>query len=386
MTRALALLLAGASTAKASLSDILLSEFTPEQLKAFVVSQQPGGNPYSDYEACRLPSPAVDYSSADAPAVSQDLWTWSEEDPEFLTCVTTGVSFPNGDYDENITTHGPTLGGGSVELVAIKSAFPDGLASCSSCGETSWKGETRYESDFQYGIYLQGCIDQYKHDFLMTKLKRLWVDYKGTGNQTYARATLVLLDDFAEKFGSFLWKDAEWPHGTQESLVSYYRDGEHSGWPHDCYNGDDDSRGKCCNIDGGKRSMGIDLMFDYWKTLYGFPDVLGEALAFDAEAQAGYVSPAAVALSAELGHDVTAKINSDLFGRRLGWYTGCDFADGGEDLEGGDLLVPGVPSSVRAGPVRPERHPMTSQVLPHQFESAADGLPRGHAGDRVGKG
>ena len=76
---------------------------------SFAPSQQPGGNSYYDYQSCALPSPAVDYSATDAPDVDVSLWIWDAADPDFLTCATTGVSFPNGDFEENTTTLGPTL-------------------------------------------------------------------------------------------------------------------------------------------------------------------------------------------------------------------------------------------------------------------------------------
>ena len=142
---AAALLLASAS---ATPSDILLQTYTPEHLMSFAPSQQPGGNCYYDYQSCALPSPAVDYSANDAPDVDASLWVWDASDPDFLTCATTGVSFPNGDFEENATTLGPTLAGHHVEVTAIKSAYPEGLHQCSACGDTGWRGETRYESDW----------------------------------------------------------------------------------------------------------------------------------------------------------------------------------------------------------------------------------------------
>ncbi|KAH8052700.1 hypothetical protein JL721_10820 [Aureococcus anophagefferens] len=170
------------------MSDILLQTYSPEHLMSFAPSQQPGGNSYYDYQSCALPSPAVDYSATDAPDVDVSLWIWDAADPDFLTCATTGVSFPNGDFEENTTTLGPTLAGRHVEVTAIKSAYPDGLHQCSACGDTGWRGETRYESDWRYGIYLQGCVDQYKNDFFLTSLDRLARDYASTGNETYAKA------------------------------------------------------------------------------------------------------------------------------------------------------------------------------------------------------
>ena len=330
---------------------------------SFAPSQQPGGNSYYDYQSCALPSPAVDYSATDAPDVDVSLWIWDAADPDFLTCATTGVSFPNGDFGENTTTLGPTLAGHHVEVTAIKSAYPDGLHQCSACGDTGWRGETRYESDWRYGIYLQGCVDQYKNDFFLTSLNRLARDYASTGNETYAKVGLRMLDRFATNFGDFLWKDADSAWGTQESLVSYFRDADHNGWPNSCYMGGETSRGKCCTLDGGHRLMvGIPSMFDSWKAFYGFPDVLGEAVAFDADALAAYGSAAADALSGELGYDVTAKINADLFGRRLAWYAACDFADGGEDLEGGDLY-----------------YHIVSNLLPTSFPvDLLEMLPAGH--------
>ena len=90
--------------------------------------------------------------------------------------------------------------------------------------------------------------------------------------------------------------------------------------------------------------------------------MLGEDLAFDADALAAYGSAAADALSAELGYDVTEKINADLFGRRLAWYASCDFADGGEDLEGGDLY-----------------YHIVSNLLPTSFPvDLLEMLPAGH--------
>ncbi|KAH8048065.1 hypothetical protein JL720_15927 [Aureococcus anophagefferens] len=225
------------------MSDILLQTYSPEHLMSFAPSQQPGGNSYYDYQSCALPSPAVDYSATDAPDVDVSLWIWDAADPDFLTCATTGVSFPNGDFEENTTTLGPTLAGRHVEVTAIKSAYPDGLHQCSACGDTGWRGETRYESDWRYGIYLQGCVDQYKNDFFLTSLDRLARDYASTGNETYAKVGLRMLDRFATNFGDFLWKDADSSWGTHGVAKRADEPTEHDGDTDDDGVADDDADG-----------------------------------------------------------------------------------------------------------------------------------------------
>ena len=315
------------------------------QLKRMAIPrQQPSGsaNEASDeMEACTIPSPAVDYGAEDAPEVTWDGWRWDPDaDPDALTCLHSNVTFPNDAYETNTTIWGPThFGYASVEMTTIKSAYPDGLSRCSACDAETWWGETRYDSDYKHGIYLQGCIDELKNSLLTDILEALENSFRLTGNVTHGAAALELMDAFATAWGSWLWKDADYAHGTKQTLLSYYRDGNHNKWPHTCFNGDDDARGKCCNIQGGFRdAVPIARMFDWFKTLLGLPEDLGD-LKFRPSTlpDAAASSEPNVKASAKLGYDVATRVFNDIFGRRLDWYRDCDYADGGPDLEGGDL-------------------------------------------------
>ena len=165
--------------ARAQTAEQLVAEFGVAGLLELVPTGPPDRCLYSiEY------SPAVDYSLDDAPRTYQGEYTWSEYEPNSLTCTASGVTFPDPAYPTIYKIY-TSVSGAPVQLRYFVGPYPE-------------------TAD---GVWLDGCMDYYKLYYTSrTVMNKLTYYFNSQHNVTIGEIAYLVYHEMARWTASYTYR------------------------------------------------------------------------------------------------------------------------------------------------------------------------------------